>query len=77
MPNYLCRPTELNSSSPVLPEGGGEKRERDRWNGGRGGEQTDRERETERERERGGRERVRERGAEVNYMDIHVHSRKI
>ena len=21
MPNYLCRPTELNSSSPVLPEG--------------------------------------------------------
>ena len=21
MPNYLCRPAELNSSSPVLPEG--------------------------------------------------------
>ena len=78
MPNYLCRPAELNSSSPVLPEGaqclelsedsenlrgrGEEKRERDRWNGGGGG---------------GGgtdRERERERELERKREEVHVNT---
>ena len=87
MPNYLCRPTELNSSSPVLPEEahclelsedsenlrgrGGRGEERDRWNGGKAGNR-ERERERVREKERGGKS-----STGVNYMDIHVHSRII
>ena len=95
MPNYLCRPAELNSSSPVLPEGAhslehnsalsclktqnlrgrGRGEERTRWmeRGWGGGEQTDRERKRE-----GVREREREEvNTELNYMDIHVHTRII
>ena len=71
MPNYLCRPAVLNSSSPVLPEGAhtleenlkrrGEERKR-QMERGRGTE-----RERERERERGGKYRVQLH--EHTYMD--------
>ena len=77
MPNYLCRPAELNSSSPVLPEGAHSLEHNSalsclKTQEGEGGEERKRSidgtggeggTERERERERGG-ERERERESE-------------
>ena len=86
MPNYLCRPAELNSSSPVLPEGAHSLEHNSALNcledsenlrgwgekreRGMGGEGGNREREGEREKER-----VKERELERKREEVHVNTK--